>query len=81
MRNSEARVTLGVVAARRGDLDAAVHCGTQALDGDRKSLPSLAFAARELAHLLRQTYPDAPETKVYLQQLHGLARSGAADRQ
>jgi transcriptional regulator with XRE-family HTH domain len=81
MRNAEARVTLGVVAARRGDLESAIHRGTQALAGTRRSLPSLAFASRELAYLLRQTYAEAPETTVYLEQLRGLATAGAADRQ
>lgn len=33
MRNAEARITLGVVAARAGDLDQAVSHGRQALEG------------------------------------------------
>jgi lipopolysaccharide biosynthesis regulator YciM len=39
MRLAEARITLGVVAARQGDLEQAVHAGQQALRGERKSLP------------------------------------------
>ena len=37
MRLAEARITLGVVAARQGDLEQAVHHGKQALNGRRKS--------------------------------------------
>jgi hypothetical protein len=41
MRLAEARITLGVVAARQGDIEEAVHHGKEALNGRRKSLPSL----------------------------------------
>ena len=81
MRNAEARVTLGVVAARRGDLEEAVSRGTQALSGTRQSLPSLRLASRELAYLLQQKGSASAETRVYLDQLRGLDRAGAADRQ
>jgi hypothetical protein len=50
MRNAEAKVTLGVVAARQGDVEQAVDRGGQALVGERQSLPSLILASRELAH-------------------------------
>jgi hypothetical protein len=62
MRNAEARVTLGVVAARRGDLESAVSFGRQALTGARQSLPSLLLTSRELAHVLRTRFADAPRT-------------------
>jgi hypothetical protein len=45
MRLAEARITLGVVAARQGDLEQAIHHGTHALSAPRKSLPSLLVAA------------------------------------
>ncbi len=32
MRNTEARITLGVIAARQGDIEQAVHYGEKALD-------------------------------------------------
>jgi tetratricopeptide (TPR) repeat protein len=54
MRNAEARVTLGVVAARAGDLEMAVHYGRRALTGPRKSLPSLLMCSRELALTLQR---------------------------
>jgi hypothetical protein len=49
MRNAEARVTLGVVAARAGDIDAAVQHGQSALLGNRRSLPVLLMMTSELA--------------------------------
>jgi hypothetical protein len=52
MRLAEARITLGVVAARQGDLDEAVSQGGRALNGQRKSLPSLLMASRDLTRVL-----------------------------
>ena len=49
MRLAEARITLGVAAAREGDLEGAIHHGQQALNGQRKSLPSLIRSA-ETSH-------------------------------
>ena len=48
MRLTEARITLGVVKAREGDLEGAVDLGMRALSGDRKSLPSLLMVSRDL---------------------------------
>jgi len=48
MRIAEARLTLGVVAARRGNLEEATALGVTALRGPRKSLPSLLMVAGEL---------------------------------
>lgn len=74
MRNAEARVTLGVVAARRGDLEQAISYGEHALIGSRQSLPSLLNVSRELAVLVNKKYADAPETRAYLDRLTTLAR-------
>ena len=49
MRNAEARITLGVVAARAGDKEAAVTHGQRALIGARRSLPSLVMVGQELS--------------------------------
>jgi hypothetical protein len=57
MRNTEARITLGVVAARQGDIEQAVHYGERAMTGPRKSLPSLAMVSRDLARVLKERYP------------------------
>ena len=60
MRIAEARLTLGVTAARRGDLDAAQAAGAQALTAsDRKSLPSLVMVASELRDEMTAQAPEA----------------------
>jgi hypothetical protein len=73
MRTAEARVTLGVVAARAGDLESAVDHGRQALVGERRSLPSLAMCARELATVLTDRYPSEPEVDTYVEALRQLS--------
>ena len=77
MRNAEARITLGVVAARRGDVEQAVHQGSTALLGERKSVPSLALCSRELAGLLSQRYARTPATEAYQEQLRTLTAPAA----
>ena len=57
MRLAEARVTLGVVAARNGDVAQAVEHGERALSNERKSLPSLLMTSRELTKVLAERYP------------------------
>jgi tetratricopeptide (TPR) repeat protein len=73
MRLAEARVTLGVVAARQGDLEQAIHYGERALSAPRKSLPSLLMVSRDLTRVLNDQYQDEPETQAYLDQLHALS--------
>jgi transcriptional regulator with XRE-family HTH domain len=73
MRNAEARVTLGVVAARAGDLAEAVSYGELALDGDRKSLPSLLMVSQELAAEVRKRYPRESAATDYLGHLRQIA--------
>jgi tetratricopeptide (TPR) repeat protein len=75
MRLAEARITLGVVAARQGDIEEAVHHGKQALNGRRKSLPSLLMASRDLTHILREHYPSERATQTYLRELHAISQS------
>ncbi|MFD8259600.1 XRE family transcriptional regulator [Streptomyces griseoluteus] len=72
MRNAEARVTLGVVAAREGDLDTALAFGERALAGDRKSLPSLAMVAADLRHALQSHYANASEAQEFIAHLREL---------
>ncbi len=69
MRTAEARITLGVVAARQGDIEAAVHQGERALSAPRKSLPSLVMVSRDLTRVLKDRYPKEPATGAYLEQL------------
>ncbi|WP_426566345.1 XRE family transcriptional regulator [Angustibacter sp. McL0619] len=56
MRVTEARLTLGVVAAREGDLDAAIAHGDAALCAERRSLPSLGMVAGELRRVVAERY-------------------------
>ncbi|MGY1400618.1 tetratricopeptide repeat protein [Streptomyces sp. SS10] len=74
MRNAEARVTLGVTAARSGDLDQALTMGERALEGDRQSVPSLIMTSRELAAEMRRRYATEPAAQDYLNRLHSLAQ-------
>jgi len=72
MRMAEARVTLGVAAARAGDLDAAHAYGIAAMAGDRRSLPSLVMVAAELESALSQRFPDATLTHDFRDRLAAL---------
>ncbi|WP_199787075.1 tetratricopeptide repeat protein [Streptomyces sp. CNS654] len=74
MRIAEARVTLGVVAAREGDLETALVYGERALAGERRSLPSLAMVASDLGRVLQMNYgnsSDAQEFVGHLRELRG----------
>ena len=73
MRCAEALITKGVVAAKEGDLEAAVGYGDRALDGDRQSLPSLAMVGRELGEVLVSDYRGEPAADEYVEQLRALA--------
>jgi DNA-binding XRE family transcriptional regulator len=53
MRKAEAELTLGVIAAREGDVDEASSLGIRALQDGRHSRPSLLMVAGELEHELR----------------------------
>lgn len=73
MRVAEAHVTLGVVAARAGELDAALAEGRAALTAGRKSVPSLLMASRELLGVLRDRFPASREVDTYADELRALA--------
>lgn len=73
MRNAEARLTLGVLAARSNDLDQALNHGRRALSDDRKSLPSLLMVASELTELLQSRYHEAPEATAFLDEVRALS--------
>jgi hypothetical protein len=72
MRLAEARITLGVVQAREGDLEGAVQQGIRALNGDRKSMPSLLMVSRDLAMVLNDRYSHEAEAQDYLEHLSTL---------
>jgi hypothetical protein len=77
MRNAEARITLGVVAAREGDLESALSYGNRALDGDRKSVPSLLMVSRDLGVLISERYSAEPDAIAYLDRLKRLREAAA----
>lgn len=72
MRNAEARVTLGVAAAREGDVEQALTMGERALEGNRQSVPSLIMTSRELAAELKRQYSSEPAAQAYLARLQAL---------
>ncbi|MGW8746054.1 XRE family transcriptional regulator [Streptomyces sp. NPDC055782] len=74
MRNAEARVTLGVTAAREGDLEQALTMGERALEGDRRSVPSLIMTSRELAAEMKRRYAAEPSAQRYLARLQTLGQ-------
>jgi hypothetical protein len=73
MRVAEAHVTLGVVAARGGELEEALTHGRQALSAGRKSLPSLVMVSRDLVSALDTGYADHPAARQYVDDLRSLA--------
>lgn len=73
MRIAEARITLGVAAVNAGDLGKAVALGRKALDGDRRSLPSLMMVARDLSTALHRHYPAERETEEFAEHLRSLS--------
>ncbi|WP_049569509.1 hypothetical protein [Streptomyces sp. SBT349] len=74
LRNAEARVTLGVAAAREGDLEQALIYGERALSADRQSVPSLLMTSRELAAVMKDRYRAEPAAQDYLSHLRDLGQ-------
>ncbi len=60
MRTAEAELTLGVVAARRGELGQALEYGHRALSISRRCQPSLLMVGSELAEEVDERFPDDP---------------------
>jgi transcriptional regulator with XRE-family HTH domain len=58
MRMAEARLTLGAVAARGGELEEAVDVALTAFRARRRSLPSLLMVAKEVGDELRRRDPS-----------------------
>jgi tetratricopeptide (TPR) repeat protein len=54
MRTAQARMNLGIVAARRGELDQAVTYGQSAFEYERQSLTALASSSADLDNILQQ---------------------------
>lgn len=74
MRIAEMRITLGIVAARRRDLEQAVYFGIAALQADRVSLPTMLARAAELEAILVTTFPGERATTDFRERLAELKR-------
>jgi hypothetical protein len=72
MRMAEARLTLGVVAGREGDIDAALAYGHQAFQATRQSVPHLIMVGEELRGVLETRYPGDPDVAEFSQRLRNL---------
>jgi hypothetical protein len=57
MRSANSHIDLGIIRARHGDLDQAVHHGLTAFGYDRKTEASLLSRAADLDQLLSERYP------------------------
>jgi hypothetical protein len=77
MRNAEARITLGVISAREGDLEHALEYGRRAISGQRLSVPSLLMVSSELAGVISDRYPSDPDATDYIDQLRQLPNPAA----
>ncbi len=69
MRMTEARLTLGVVAARSGELEEGAASGIRALESTRRSLPSLLMVASELDAILAERCPREPYAEEFRERL------------
>jgi hypothetical protein len=75
MRNAEARVTLGVIAVRQGELERGLDYGRHALSGSRLSVPSLLMVSSELGTVIRDRHNSDSGATEYLDQLRQLRDS------
>ncbi len=57
MRLAEARVTLGVIAARQGDVEQAIHQGEQRSDRTAQIAALARMVSRDLMRVLKERYP------------------------
>ncbi len=69
MRLAEVHITLGLIQAQRGDLEAAVESGSHALTYERKSGPSLLIRATELNRAISERFPDARQASDFDEKL------------
>lgn len=75
MRIAEARLTLGTVAARAGELDEAVRIALTALRARRRSLPSLLMVAGEVDRELHRCAPHGRPVTELRDVLHELVKA------
>lgn len=73
MRIAEANVTLGVAAAREGDLEGAGEFGDRAFNIERRSIPSLLMVGRDLEQVLQEMYPKEATTHEFNEKLRAVS--------
>ena len=64
-----------MVKAREGDLEGAISLGTRAIEGGRKSLPSLLMVSRDLTKVIHERYEGETQARDYLDRLAALTHS------
>ncbi len=74
MRIAETRATLGILAARRRDLEQAVYFGLAALEASRVSIPTLLSRAAELETVLTTGFPGERRTAEFVDRLIAVRR-------
>src|SRR5262245_1450867 len=74
MRIAETRVTLGILAARRRDLEQAVYFGLAALEASRVSIPTLLSRAADLETVLATGFPGERKTAEFVDRLNAVRR-------
>jgi hypothetical protein len=74
MRIAETRCTLGILAARRRDLEQAVYFGLAALEASRVSIPTLLSRAAELETVLTTGFPGERRTAEFVDRLIAVRR-------
>jgi tetratricopeptide (TPR) repeat protein len=72
MRLADVNITLGLVYAHRGELDAALQSGFDALGYERKSGPSLLIRAAELNNAIIKNFPKVSRASKFDEKLKNL---------
>lgn len=72
MRLAEVHITLGLIHAQRGDLEAAVESGSHALTYERKSGPSLLIRASELNSTITEKFPATRQAHDFDEKLRAI---------
>ncbi|MET9259852.1 hypothetical protein [Amycolatopsis sp. NPDC004079] len=74
LRNAEARIAVATAYLRDGEPEVAAEIGLRALASERRSLPSLAMVAEELAREFRTRYPGDPGAREFREAAQVLRR-------
>jgi tetratricopeptide (TPR) repeat protein len=72
MRMAETYITLGLVQTHHGNVEAAVHSGSQALTYDRRTQPHLLIRMAELHQAVMEKFPDASEARGFDERFRAL---------